>query len=281
MNKEISTLISDTALKILRPLVRVMIRNGISCGSFEGLVRKAYVREAYAINKKNNQKITVSNISAQTGLSRKEVKRINELSDTNHENIEQRYNRAIRVISGWLHEPAFTDAAGKPKILALSSNNKNSFADLAKQFSGDIPAKTMLNLLIAANCVKVISGSDKNRKKDSIELIKHAYVPGNDSTEMIAILGTDTNELLNTIDHNLTAGNNDKRYQRKVSAAAISTDAIKEFKTISDIHSQVLLEHLNTWLSQNEASSDDEDARYVSVGIYYYEKDNEQDNEQE
>ena len=281
MNKEINKFISDSALKILRPLVRIMIRNGISCGSFEGLVRKAYVKEAYAINIKNNQKTTVSNVSAQTGLSRKEVKRINELDVANHTDVEQRYNRAIRVISGWLHEPAFTDASGKPKILALSNNSKNSFADLAKQFSGDVPAKTILNLLLAANCVKIISGSDKNRKKDSVELIKHAYVPGNDSTEMIAILGTDTNELLNTIDHNLIASDNDKRYQRKVSAAAISPDAIKEFKTISNIHSQVLLEHLNTWLSQNEASPDDQDARYVSVGIYYYEQDNEQDSEQE
>jgi hypothetical protein len=38
--------INENILKILRPLVRVCIRNGLSCGSFEELVRKAFVDEA-------------------------------------------------------------------------------------------------------------------------------------------------------------------------------------------------------------------------------------------
>ena len=52
-------------MKILRPLVRVMLRNGVACGSFEELVRKAYVDEAFAIGKKNQLKTTVSSVSAQ------------------------------------------------------------------------------------------------------------------------------------------------------------------------------------------------------------------------
>jgi hypothetical protein len=263
MSKTIHSILSESALKILRPLVRVMIRNGVSSGSFEELVRKAYVDEAFSIGEKNQLKTTISSVSAQTGLSRKEVKRLTELDDTQHTDVEQKYNRGIRVISGWLNDKNFSDAAGNPKTLALDEGDF-SFAALIKQFSGDIPTRAMLDLLIAADCVQV--------KDNKVQLIKHAYVPGKDSAEIIRILGSDTNELINTIDHNLTAAESGKRFQRKVSSAVLNKNAVEEFKALSNKHSQALLEKLDAWLSQNEVDPDDEDARYVSLGIYYYEQ---------
>jgi hypothetical protein len=264
MSDSINNILNKSALKILRPLVRVMIRNGVSCGSFEELVRTAYVDEAFAIGKNLKTKTTISSVSAQTGLSRKEVKRLSELEADNNVDVEQKYNRAVRVISGWANENNFIDANGDAKILSLNGSD-DSFSALVKQFSGDVPTKAMLDLLIAAGCVTVDA--------DKVQLIKQAYVPGKDSAEVINILGTDTNELLNTIDHNLTAQESDKHYQRKVSTAVLHKDAIKKFRKLSNKQAQALLENLDAWISQNEVDPDDDNARYVSLGIYYYEKD--------
>ncbi len=263
MGSAINNIINENVLKILRPLIRAMIRNGVSSGSFEELVRKAYVDEAFAIGKRSQLKTTISSISAQTGLSRKEVKRLNELESSQDTDIEQKYNRAVRVISGWINDNNFTDTAGNAKNLPVDGSD-TSFAALVKQFSGDIPTKAMLNLLLAADCVKV--------ENNTVQLIKHAYVPGKDSAEIIRILGTDTNELINTIDHNLTAQETDKHYQRKVSTAVLDKNAIEEFKNISKKQSQALLEKLDAWISQHEVNPDDDNARYVSLGIYYYEQ---------
>ncbi len=263
MSNDIQTIINVSAMKILRPLVRVMLRNGVSCGSFEELVRKAYVDEAFAIGKKNQLKTTVSSVSAQTGLSRKEVKRLNELVQSQCADVEQKYNRAVRVISGWVNEKNFTDAQGNAKALPLSDES-DSFAALVKQCSGDITPKAMLDLLLSAECIKV--------EDNMAHLIKQAYVPGKDSAEIIRILGVDTSELLNTIDHNLVDENNNKRFQRKVSSALLNKNATEEFKKLSNKHSQALLEQLDAWLTQNEVQPDDENACYVSMGIYYYEQ---------
>ena len=263
MENTINNIISENVLKILRPLIRVMIRNGVSSGYFEELVRKAYVDEAFAIGEKSQLKTTISSISAQTGLSRKEVKRLHELKASHNIETEQKYNRAIRVISGWTNNSAYTDSQGNAKELALDGENI-SFATLVKQFSGDIPTKAMLDLLLAAQCVVV--------EDNHVILVKHAYVPGKDSKEIIRILGTDTNELLNTIDHNLTAEETEKRYQRKVSSAALDVNELEQFKDFSAMKSQALLEELDTWLSQHEINPEDENARYVSLGIYYYQK---------
>ena len=263
MSNTIHSILNESARKILRPLIRVMLRNGVSCGSFEELARKAYVDEAFAMGEKNRLKTTVSSVSAQTGLSRKEVKRLSELKETLDSDVEQKYNRGIRVISGWINDKFFTDSEGNPKVLTLDEGDV-SFSDLVKKYSGDIPTKAMLDLLVAADCVEV--------KENRVRLIKHAYVPGNDSAEVINILGTDCSELINTIDYNLTAGDLEKRYQRKVSTTLLNKNSLEEFKSLSKKQSQALLEDLDVWLSQNEVGPDDENACYVSLGIYYYEQ---------
>ena len=114
-NKTLTTAIGQ----ILRPLVRILLRNGISCGSFEEMVRKAYVDEAFSQAQRNNSKATISSVSAETGLSRKEVKRLHEMDLSDSENTEQKYNRAIRVISGWLNDPHYAYEEGNPRALPL------------------------------------------------------------------------------------------------------------------------------------------------------------------
>jgi len=263
MNSNINQILTESALQILRPLIRVMLRNGVSTGSFEELVRKAYVDEAFSIAAKNQQKTTISGVSAQTGLSRKEVKRLNELPSTHNTDVEQKYNRAVRVISGWCNDDNFIDAQGNAKALPLSDED-DSFATLVKQYSGDITPKAMLDLLLYAECIKI--------QDNMAHLVKQAYVPGKDSAEIIRILGVDTSELLNTIDHNLVDVDNNKRFQRKVSSALINKNATEEFKKLSNKQSQALLEQLDAWITQNEIEPDDENACYVSLGIYYYEQ---------
>ena len=263
MSDTINQILTESALQILHPLVRVMIRNGVSSGSFEELVRKAYVDEAFSIAAKNRQKTTISGVSVQIGLSRKEVKRLNELPSTHNTDVEQKYNRAVRVISGWCNDDNFIDAQGNAKTLRLS-DERDSFAALVKQYSGDITPKAMLDLLLNAECIKI--------EDNMAHLVKQAYVPGKDSAEVIRILGVDTSELLDTIDHNLVDVDNNKRFQRKVSSALLNKHATEDFKKLSNKQSQALLEQLDAWITQNEVEPDDENACYVSLGIYYYEQ---------
>lgn len=277
MSDKLQSVLISMALKILRPLVRVMLRNGIACGSFEELVRKVYVDEAFVQAQGNDaQKATVSGVSAQTGLSRKEVKRLHELDNPHDSDDGRKYNRAVRVISGWTNDRRFSTANGVGKPLKLNGGDP-SFATLVKDYSGDVPPKAMLKLLEASACVEVNDGI--------VNLVRHAYVPGDDSEDILRIFGTDTSELMQTIDHNLTTAEAQRRFQRKVSNARLHPEALAEFQTYASYRSQALLEELDNWLSQHEINSnentrDDANARYVSLGVYYYEKNPEEVNEQ-
>jgi hypothetical protein len=267
MSDTSNKILTAAVRQILRPLVRILLRNGIACGSFEEMARKAYVDEAFAQARRSNNKATVSSVSAETGLSRKEVKRLQETDLSDSTNTEQKYNRAIRVISGWLNDPQFAYEEGNPRALSMDSSD-TSFASLVKQYSGDVTTKAMLKLLEASDCVEVKDGL--------VHLVRNAYVPGSDPEEIIRILGIDTSELINTIDHNLTTDDKSRWFQRKVSNPQVRTEDLPEFKAYSRKRSQALLEDMDSWLSQHKADAVS-DSHYVSLGIFYYEQDTDED----
>ena len=63
------------------------------------------------------------------------------------------------------------------------------------------------------------------------------------------------------------------------STRSVRTSALPEFQALASARAQALLEELDTWLSNHEAAGDKSgQGRYVSLGIYYFERENEGDN---
>ncbi len=264
MSNSLEKALSAAILTLMRPLVRILLRNGIAYGTFAELAKKVYVDVAYEDFAYPGKKQTVSRVSALTGLTRKEAKRLLELEHPDDQGANERYNRAVRVIGGWLNDPRFLDADGTPRTLPLETGNP-SFADLVKEYSGDIPTQAMLLTLSGAGSVV--------REGDRVRLVARAYIPSSDPVDKIHILGSDTGELIATIDHNLTAEENRLRFQRKVSNRRIDAAAVPRFRRLAAQKSQALLETLDQWLARHECQDEDpaHEASYVSLGIYYYE----------
>ena len=267
MSQKIQQSLSGAVLSLLRPLVRILLRNGVAYGSFAELAKKVYVDVAFQEFAPDTRKQTISRVSALTGLTRKEAKRLRELKHADSHRSSQRYNRAVRVISGWVNDEEFHDASGQPGILPVEGT-KASFASLVRKYSGDVPTQSMLSVLVAASAIE--------KTGDRLRLVQRAYVPGKDPADKLTILGTDTAELIATIDHNLV-NHQDPRFQRKVSNHRVAVEAIGEFQALSALKAQDLLEQFDAWLAEHEIGADNQEAdhsRYVSVGIYYYEKSN-------
>jgi hypothetical protein len=269
MTVDITTFLAAAVAKILAPLVKILIRQGVAYGTFAEWVRKSYVDVAFAELKESNKKATITSVSAMTGLTRKETKRLNELNMVDMPIVSQRYNRAIRVISGWLEDSRFHNGVGELKKIPIEAANEASFSDLVKDYSGDMTTVAMLDLLKSADCISVDG--------DEVSLVKHAYIPqgAESSAEKINILGTDVSELLGTIAHNLNAPKDKLLFQRKVSNHSLDPSEVENFKRYSTQRSQALLEDLHHWLVQREVGEGGENVehsgQYVAVGIYYTE----------
>ncbi len=258
------TALLAAAQKILHPLVAILLRNGIDYGTFAEVLRKVYVDKAFSQLEQQGSRPTVSAASAMTGLTRKEAKRLSELEAPESAETLQRYNRAVRVISGWLNDARYCSERGEPRRLPVFGE-KLSFESLVREFSGDIPVSTMLSVLQASGSIAVRDGE--------VSLSQRAYIPNADPVEKIAILGSDVAELVGTIGHNLACQPDEVRFQRKVSNADIPLAKLPAFQQYAADRAQTLLEELNRWLVDNEIDPDsDEDRHYVALGIYYTER---------
>lgn len=258
---------NDALRKVLTPLVRVMIRYGFSYGTFSEIARSVFVEQAYKQLQRENQKATASAVSAITGLSRKEVSRLSKGGDAELVETEQKRNRAAQVMSGWSNDPDFSNQ-GQPKILPLTGES-GSFAELVRRYGSDVTASSILALLIRNGAVE--------NGDTTVRLLSDAYIPMGTPIERLEILGTDANELITTIAHNIDAAPDQRVFQRKVSVDQLSADDVADFRAFSDEQSQALLETYDAWLTnrarQFTSTDDVVKNKAVSVGIYFYASD--------
>ncbi|HEY9063863.1 MAG TPA: DUF6502 family protein [Burkholderiaceae bacterium] len=259
--------------KLLRPLFRLLLRHQVSFGAFEQLAKHVYVDVALTEFGIPGKKPSISRASILSGLTRKEVQRlVNASRDRDYIAIagtidSQRYNRAARVLTGWVRDADFLDAKERPR--PLPADGDISFATLVRRHSGDMPARAVLDELERVGAVQY-------RADGLIELRARAYVPKHSAADKLAILGSDVADLIATIDHNLEHGDTDPRFQRKVMYDSIPDAALPAFRKRSATNAQALLEKFDRWLAEHDIENPPErpDAARsrVGIGIYYFEE---------
>lgn len=269
MKNKIEYKLQAAVVRLLKPLVRILLRNGIPFGTFAELARWTYVDVAFQESSLPGRKLTDSRVSIITGLSRKEVSRLKSIEAPVDREAAPRFNRAARVIGGWSHDPRFIDMHGQPAKLPLDGA-ENSFADLVRAYGGDVPARAVFDELLRVGAVAV---SDDGQ----VELVERAYVPNTGLSEKIEILGTDASDLIRTIDHNLSGDATSSHYQRKVSYDNVPEEAARTFRVQSATQAQTLLEEFDRFLAAQDRDLNPHRTgtgrMRVGVGIYYFEED--------
>jgi len=268
MANNIKKYLTTSVVKLLRPLVRVLLRYGISYGEFAEMARWVFVNVAENDFGIDGRKQTISRISVITGLNRKDVTRLTKTNIYEDKTTSAIINRAGRVIGGWVKDKSFHNRQGVPAALPLEGG-KNSFTELVKRYSGDMPVRAVLDELIRIEAVK------KN-EDNTLSLLTRAYIPKNVDVEKIAILGADAADLMSTIDHNLVK-QEQPFFQRKVVYDNIPYEAVAGFREISAAEGQLLLEKLDALLTRQDRDRNPDIAgsgrKRLGVGIYYFEKD--------
>lgn len=213
------------------------------------------------------RKQSVSRVAVITGLTRKEVTRVQLLPRPDDSEETEQYNRAARVIGGWLRDPDFNNG-DEPAELSFE-DGPNSFSELVRRHSGDVPARAILDELLRVGAVE--------RKTDgTIRLIAHAYIPRTSEVNQLTIVGRDVAALLATMDYNLDPKRGGPRFQRTVAYDNLPDEALAPFHELSSEQAQALLERLNAWLAEQDRDSNPTvkgtGRNRVGLGIFYFEE---------
>ncbi|ROR35011.1 DUF6502 family protein [Inmirania thermothiophila] len=269
MSNDVREAISDAVLRLLRPLVRILLRNGVSFKEFAELAKWVFVDVAAKEFGIPGRKQTNSRISVITGLTRKEVLRIQRLPGPRSDETEKRYNRAARVIAGWVRDHRFADETGRPAVLPFDGEGA-SFSALVRRYSGDIPPRAILDELVRVGAVERTADG-------AVRLLTKAYVPRTGEVDKLGILGTDVALLIATIDHNLRHEPPATRFQRKVLYDNLPAEVLPKLRALVEERGQGVLEELDQWLAAHDRDvnphAEGTGRKVAGVGIYYFEED--------
>ncbi len=268
MNDKHLKLLSAAVLRLLRPLVRILLRNGVSYSTFSDFVKWVYVDVASKEFGIEGRKQSTSRVSVITGLSRKEVMRVRKLPKPDDSASTERYNRAARVIAAWRRDRNFLDAEGRPAPLPMAGADV-SFSELVKRFSGDVPVRATLDELIRVGAVERLEDG-------SVSLLTRTYIPERSDADKLHILGTDVAHLMSTFDHNLKSDPIGPFFQRKVAYDNLPDEVLPGFRKHSAKKAQTLLESLDRWLAQRDRdvtpTVKGTGRNNAGIGIYYFEE---------
>ncbi len=267
MSTAVQNALFAAVIKLLRPLIRIFLRNGLPFGAFADLARWVYVDVAHRDFGIAGRKPSDSRVAIITGLSRKEVHRLRQLAPPTDASAVKKYNRAARVIAGWRRDPEFLMPDGAVRTLPFEGG-RASFSELVRRYSGDVPPRAVLDELVQIGAVQIDG-------KNGVHLQVEAYLPKGDTEKMYSILGTDVALLIAAIDHNTSSAAEQPWLQRKVAYDNIPGEALEVIRVYSARAGQHLLEQLDRMIAQYDRDvnpkSNGSGRMQAGVGIYYFE----------
>ena len=141
--------------KLMQPLVRILVRNGVSFGELGEVLKNVFVEVAERDFDVPGRRTSQSRVAILTGLTRKEVAKQKAILDSGGDwNVVTNLNRVTRVLVGWHTDPDFTGPYGMPLELPFESSVARSFTDLVRRHSGDMAPRAMLDELLRVKELK-------------------------------------------------------------------------------------------------------------------------------
>jgi len=261
---------------LLHPLVRILLRHGVSYGEFSDSVRGAYIDIAGAELIPLGRPHTDSRLGILTGISREDVHRIRALDEI--EGSEVGLNRIARVLQGWSQDPEYLGPYGLPLEIPLDGDGI-SFEQLVKTYADDVTPRSLLDELLRVNAALETDDG-------YVRLLNRTYLPTPLDPVGLERLGNVVNYFIDTVDFNLQKKKQGEgRFERyAITMEGLSPTKFQAFDELIREKGQELLEILDDWLGQNEIKGGHKlqpnESIRTGVGIFHFVETNPEINEE-
>jgi hypothetical protein len=274
--------IQDAALSalesILRPIVKLMLQSGISYSEFSSVAKSVFIEAATEDNKRRGRPANFSQVSAMTGISRKEVSKIRKLGALERWTPNMESSPVNTVLHEWHFDPDFSDGEGTAKTLPFEG--PLSFSTLVSRYAGDIPPGAMRATLQKAGLLS-------HDATGLLSVSQRFFYSRRVDEDFIRGLGFSLSCLGSTLVHNATVHeradiSNEKkrelgRFERVAFSEHLSDKGIARLKAWVDSAASRFMSEAQQAIGENEAHQSEllhtRSSRTVGVSIYYFEQD--------
>ena len=254
----------------LRPIIKILLRYGISFSEFAETTKTAFVDVATAEFGIRGRPTNISRVAVMTGLTRKEVRRLRDKIEDGDDGIEVRTTPIARVLTRWHSEREFLDNDGRPAVLPFSEG-VTSFSELVKKFGGDVPPGAMRTEL------KRI-GSVEEDSEGHLRVVRRSVVPDDKTDYLVTSIVHSVYPLLSTVELNSDPESHsgpDALPHFSAHSLAVKSDDLPRLRRISYERLTDLAASFDDLFSAYASVSEEgeePDERPVAVGMFYFEE---------
>jgi Family of unknown function (DUF6502) len=256
---------------LLRPLVRIAIRNGVMFPEFGDVLQDAYVNVAAAELRASKSNVSADAIFVMTEVDPAEVLGILQSpAESKLADADQRINAAARVLVGWHTDRDYIGPYGLVRDLAFSRSDVPSkkdvsgFVELASRYCPSIAPRVVLDELIR-------TGSVQDLGNGFYRALTRSYVPEQLSAESIRRFAQVVHNVIETLEVNLRRSvRGTGRIERTVFADyGLPRDDLAAFDKYVRERGQLFADDIDNWLSDHSQEGHP-DAVQTGIGFYHY-----------
>jgi hypothetical protein len=259
------------ARRLLRPLVRLMLRSGITFPVLIDVLRHLFVEVAVSDILTQPKARTDSRISLLTGVHRKEIRRYREMPPDSTAAPEV-VTIASQIIARWLGSPPFVDDAGRPRPLPRVTETGSegpSFDTLVCSVTTDIRSRAVLDDWLSQGLVRMAP-------EDCVVLNADAFIPRPGGQEQLFYFARNLHDHVAAAVANISAGDAAPFLDRSVHYDGLTQVQMRELEVFArDAAMRVLLEVNRKALELVEANqtTDGEATHRVNFGTFVFSED--------
>jgi hypothetical protein len=247
--------------RLLRPLVRLLIRSGITFPILAELLRELYVNVAEYDFALRGKEQTDSRVSLLTGIHRKEVRRLRGAGAPVN-TVPATISQTSRILARWLADPEFTGRDGRPLPLPrVAEPPQPSFERLVASVTRDVRPRAVLDEWLDRKLV-VLDDYDR------AVLAEAAYVPRGGDDQQLYYLGRNLHDHIAAAVANVEVGS-PPFLERAVHYDGLTKDLAEQLQQRSR---DVAMEALHTLNREAHAASDNAPPGQWrwNFGVYVY-----------
>ena len=251
---------------LLHPLIRILMRHGVSFGEFTDAVRAAFIDIARTELLAPGRPDTDARLALLTGLTKREVTRIRTSNLGEDEGVG--LSRIARVLQGWSQDPEFLGPYGLPLEIPFEGD-RISFAMLVARYAGDVEASLLLEELTRA-------GAALETADHYVRLLNRTYLPSPLDPSGLERIGNVVGYFIDTVDFNLQKRRQGEgRFERyAITMEGVTASDFAAFDSLIREKGQELLEILDDWLGQHEIKGGHKlppsESIRTGVGIFHF-----------
>ena len=247
---------------MLGPIVRILIRNGLSWREFAEIGKEVYVDSARRDYGVQGRPTNVARVSMMTGLSRREVMRVRDVIEGQAAQDLPAPSRISTVLSAWHLDSEFSDAHGIPAILP-ETGESGSLESLLKRYAGDLPHGAFVKELLQLG---IIAKEDEKFRVLSRDYVRRASDP--DMLDQAALAFKDHGT---TLAFNVNADRTEPpRFERMTTTRFLDRQHLNEFRQLLEQKGQAFLEELDAWLGAHSSEGQQDEKHTVRAGLGIY-----------